>query len=85
MRIRTTVPFWAVAAVLFCFNLPLASAQDYWEEEQSYDEPSQSDDPSHDDSTDEEYVDKSTSRDLQSRFRTVGGLKRTIADEEIVD
>ena len=54
MRIRTTVPFWAVAAVLFCFNLPLASAQDYWEEEQSYDEPSQDDDPSHDDSTDEE-------------------------------
>ena len=38
-----------------------------------------------DDSTDDEYVDKSTARDLQSRFRTVGGLKGTIADEEIAD
>ena len=35
-----------------------------------------------DDATDDEYVDKSTARDLQSRFRTVGGLKGTIADEE---
>jgi hypothetical protein len=54
MRIRTTVPFWAVAAVLFCFNLSTASAQDYWEDEQSYDEPSQDGDQSPEDSTDEE-------------------------------
>ena len=36
-----------------------------------------------DDSTDDKFVDKNTARDLQSRFRTVGGRKGTIADEEI--
>ena len=40
---------------------------------------------SDDDPTDDEFIDKDTARDLQSRFRTVGGLRGTIADEEIVD